>query len=614
MRRLFFLFFVIILIFPESHAQESKRSNVWYFGNNAGISFNSGKPVSLADGMMTQREGCASICDENGRILLYTNGIQIWNGKHKVISGDTQLGGDDTSTQSAVIVPKPGSSTIFYVFTTFRQLICVTVDITLNKGNGGITSKTVLLENSTEKLAAVSHCNQKDFWILAHENENNVFRSFLLTSGGLEKTGVVSKAGTDFDYYKSVGNMKFSPAADRLGMAVFGKSCYELFDFDNSSGIVSNPVSLVHKDFQLAYGLEFSPNGKFIYVCEVATVSSPIFQLDISSATVEKILKSKIEIGRTRESNFGSLQLGPDRKIYVSRIGSRYLGVINNPDLQGYKCGYVNDGMKLIKGTSGLGFPNGVVSLPKIQPSVQLIKDNHCNDVTLRADYLPESSRVVYQWYKGDSLLADVHGDTYKPAGSGMYSVIAMDTRCFEKPVYSKSVDVNILSINPVLTKVSCGVIRFAANANANAGVQWTGPGMGEVDNQLHTITIEGFGKQYYTVKVSDPGDASCYIEKKITADFGICDAQLFIPDIFTPNKDGINEVFKIEVRSGEALQLSIFNRWGNNIFTSNGRDAQWDGKVDGAESLIGVYTFILQYKNVRGQQFSRKGTVILQR
>lgn len=601
----------VLLFGSVLFAQENKRENVWMFGYYGGIDFSKGKPIGISNNELTQREGCSSISDEQGKLVLYTDGIRIWNRKHKLISGDTELGGDDTSTQSALIIPKPGSSSIYYVFTTYRKLICVTIDIGLNNGNGGVVSRTVLLENSTEKLAAVRHCNQKDFWILAHENGNRIFRSYLLTEKGIAKSSVTSKIGTPLDFYKSVGNMKFSRQGDKLGMAVFGKGEYQLFNFDNSSGTLSNAISIGHTDFMSAYGMEFSPNGNFIYVSETVNAGRPIFQLDISVMDARKIIASKTEIGKPPASYYGSMQLAPDGRIYVARHGLEYLAVINNPDLKGSKCSFVNDGFKLPSGTSSIGLPNFAVTPVEIEPVVSILENSFCNDVTLVAETNTNASRSTFQWYDGKQEIRGANTKTYKPYRSGDYSVRMRD-KCSDKLVRSEPVHVNILEISAGWTKLACGLLELSVQANAK--VVWSGNRISWENEYQSKVQVSGSGRDVYFVKVMDENDQSCYLEEKLDVDFGICDATVLIPDIFTPNGDQINDVFEVVISDGEGVQLKIYDRWGEVIYLAEKKGMRWDGKINGADAMTGAYTYTLQYKNANGIDFTRRGTIILQR
>ena len=610
MSRLIFLFFAVFFLIPKTHAQQSRRGNVWYFGYNAGIDFNSGGPEGLADGQSFQREGCSAMCDEKGKLVLYTNGIQIWNGKHQVISGDTELGGNDTSTQSAIIVPKPGDANIYYVFTTYRQLICITVDLTLNKGKGGIKSKEVILENSTEKLAAVKHCNGSDYWITAHENGNNTFRSYLLTQEGINHTAVISKIGTAFDFFKPVGNMKFSQQRNKLATAIFGKSRFEIFDFDNSSGKISNVKSIVDQAFHWAYGLEFSPNGKFLYVGETINVNGQIFQLDISTDNAEKILESKTEIGKTVDSFYGSLQLGPDEKIYIAKENSRYLAVINEPDLKGAKCIFDNKGFELTSGRSGMGLPNVAESYQTAMPSITISEKRECAKSTLTANVI-NSAVIRFQWYKGEEEIAGADRATYIPTSSGNYSV-SFSSKCQNVPLFSEPVSVTVLRAELEWSLVECGTVKLSVHADTK--IKWSGKGITRSNEKQEEIVLNGFGKESYRVKVYDETAPDCYLEKKLDVDFGICDPTVLIPDIFTPNQDGINEKFEIDIVGGESLQLIIYNRWGTGIYSSTAAKPEWDGNVQGDKAPVGTYTFTLRYKNFKGQEFSRRGTLLLQR
>jgi gliding motility-associated-like protein len=73
--------------------------------------------------------------------------------------------------------------------------------------------------------------------------------------------------------------------------------------------------------------------------------------------------------------------------------------------------------------------------------------------------------------------------------------------------------------------------------------------------------------------------------------------AMVFVPNVFTPNGDGINGVFKpVFTAEINAYQLTIFNRWGEQVFQSNEVTEGWDGTFKGQECTDGTYTWVLQY------------------
>jgi len=99
------------------HSQPNKRTNFWYFGNYAGLDFNSGEPIALTNGQINDGfYSSAAISDTDGNLLFYTNGRYIWNKNHQQMEGGYAYfwGG----TQSAIIFPKPQTDNIYYVFTS----------------------------------------------------------------------------------------------------------------------------------------------------------------------------------------------------------------------------------------------------------------------------------------------------------------------------------------------------------------------------------------------------------------------------------------------------------------------------------------------------------------
>src|SRR6187551_1509883 len=113
---------------------------VWYFGYNAGLDFNTSPPVSLP-GNLYIAEGCASICDNNGSLLFYTNGNVVYDHNLSQMPNGYGLNGGASSSQAALIIPQPGSSNIYYIFTTAEMagtngFEYSTVDMSLQSGLG----------------------------------------------------------------------------------------------------------------------------------------------------------------------------------------------------------------------------------------------------------------------------------------------------------------------------------------------------------------------------------------------------------------------------------------------------------------------------------------------
>lgn len=258
----FCLIFVIpLLVCFSSNLSAQQQANIWYFGQKAGLDFNVGSPKPLTNSLMATNEGCAAIADENGNLLFYTNGVYVWNKHHEQMPNGFRLMGHRSSTQSAIIIPKPGSKTVFYIFTTDLQsqtygLRYSEVDITVNGGNGSVVRKNIFLTSPiTEKVTAVKHQNNQDIWVIAHKWNSDAFVAFLVTANGVTKQSITSNIGTVHrgSSKGAIGCLKASPDGRKIAMASWRDfNRFEVFDFDNSTGKLSNRINL--EPFPEAYG------------------------------------------------------------------------------------------------------------------------------------------------------------------------------------------------------------------------------------------------------------------------------------------------------------------------------------------------------------------------
>jgi len=349
------LFFVHSLLYAQTEASN------WYFGSKAGIRFANGKPEAILGSALETTEGCATISDKAGNFLFYTDGKNIWNKKHQLMASG--LEGHDSATQSGVIVPKPGSNNVFYVFTVHtitppKGLQYSLVDMTAEGGLGTVTEKNIpVLSPTDEKVTAVRHKNNKDIWIITHKWESDEYYVYLLTNKGLSKEPVVSKIGLMHSGSSdlSIGYLKASPKGNKLASAIKSLAKYELFDFDNATGKLSNFIELdASASTALTYGIEFSSDGSKLY-CTAGSVNE-IYQFDLKEKTPEKIKASRFLVGKTTGWT-GALQLGIDGSIYVSPYNVDYLGIIKNPNKKGAECGFTEKAIHLKGAKTQLGLP-----------------------------------------------------------------------------------------------------------------------------------------------------------------------------------------------------------------------------------------------------------------
>lgn len=376
-------------------AQAQKQATIWYFGKRAGLDFSSGSPRVLSNSAMNTAGGSAVMCDaQSGALLFYTNGYRIWNRRHQPMPGDDPTYPLDcpNGASQVAVAPVPGSPQRYYVFSLHPQpdreidnLYCISgasatdpwvlkyrmIDMDANEGDGRvITSNVALAGDVTEKMVIVAHGNGRNYWLVAHQWDTNIFRAYSITAAGMGEpveTGIGSRHGSalnergDFSPFgdQKTGQMKISPNGKKLAIALpsFEGFNYplELFDFDNNTGKVSNLINLGGVVNQ--YGLSFSPDNSKLYSQSYsprfdARPVEGIVQYDLNAGDSTALIASRMSIltgnpytniDDIAPELYLSMQLAPDGKLYgvFARTGvydSRRMVVIANPNAKGFDC------------------------------------------------------------------------------------------------------------------------------------------------------------------------------------------------------------------------------------------------------------------------------------
>jgi len=369
---------IFILLFADFIFCQ-KQNNIWYFGNNAGLNFNSGSPVALTDGKVNTFDCSSTVSDANGNLLFYTDGVTVYTKQHTIMQNGENLAGNYSSTQSALIIPKPTYPNIYYIFTTdyiagSKGFEYSVVDLSYNNGLGKVIEKNHLLVTPTgEKIAATWHKNGVDIWVVTHKFYSNEFYAYLINSSGVSTYPIISSIGTSHtgDINNACGQLTFSSDGSYLANAAYTDSFFELFDFDNNLGLVSNPVKIADAH-NSAYAVEFSNDNSKLYCATIREYENgKIYQFNLNAGTAQQIIDSKTLVATvvaTGRYQNGTLQLGPDKKIYTAKCNNDYLGVINYPDSLGLKCQYVDNavylgGKKCLAGLSSFLQPYQNVSI-----------------------------------------------------------------------------------------------------------------------------------------------------------------------------------------------------------------------------------------------------------
>ena len=429
--------YIIIVILSSINLFSQGQANIWYFGENAGLDFNTCSPISIDNGQLRTIEGCSSFSDSSGNLLFYSDGTTVWNKNHSVMSGGTGLAGNSSSSQSAMIIPRPGSNSIYYIFTVGDNrnpgFNYYTIDMDAGGGFGAVTGSSKDLSDGrsadwAEKVAAVEGGAAATFWVVSYAQ--NEFYSYKVSGSGVANSPVRSDAS--YTAGDGRGYLKISPDGEKLAIAHMGDAAFILYDFDNLSGEVSNqrilslPAGIDHP-----YGVEFSAESNKLYVHasndgnatnDTASAHvSALYQFDLSSPNGNDIINSRVLID-SRNLYRGALQLGPDKKIYRAlsqsyNIGMSFLGVINKPEEDGASCDYQHNGISLGSNNSTQGLPPFISS---IFSQIQLTGDTAngstvvLNDTTTNIcegegfEIFPESleGTAIYSWFFQRRLLS----------------------------------------------------------------------------------------------------------------------------------------------------------------------------------------------------------------
>lgn len=376
---------LLTLIVSQTLCMGQKEGNIWYFGNKAGVDFNGVTPTALEDSEMNTSEGCASIADARGELLFYTDGTTVWNKNHTPMQNGLNLKGNSSSTQSAIIVRKPGSASVYMIFTvdvvgSDGGLRLTEVDMRLNGGLGGVnTLKNELIESGTcEKVTVISHQNEKDQWLISQMYGPNKsrFHSYKITESGISSVPVFSTFVSNvLITTHAIGYLKGSLDGSKIASANTNKGTVELLDFNNATGEISNLVVLDDFTADKPYGLEFSPDTKYLYVSE-SSRPAKIYQYDITLGNQTLVKNSRIVVA-AYSGFLGAMQLAPNNKIYIAKFGVSSIAVIEKPNSKGLACTYSENGIDLKSGQCISGLPTFNNSI--IEPLSELNIKNKCS-------------------------------------------------------------------------------------------------------------------------------------------------------------------------------------------------------------------------------------------
>jgi gliding motility-associated-like protein len=258
--------------------------------------------------------------------------------------------------------------------------------------------------------------------------------------------------------------------------------------------------------------------------------------------------------------------------------------------------------------TLGCSYIDSIRINPEVRVQVNGSADRYvCNNDTVT---LQVSGGTRYLWSTGDTT-SSIRATT---ATQAVYWVIAYLGDC-------RSLNDTILLTNATAeadftfspdTGYAPQLVSFtnlSPDANQLRFVWDFGDGNGSVEaNPQHIYRAPGAYSVRLNVRnvVTGCSDSLLY-------EFVIIDSiQILLPNAFTPNGDGINDVFRGVIRNFEAFEFLIYDRWGGLVFTGKSETFTWDGTQNGEALPAGVYPYVLKAQGKNGRPYNRTGQIVL--
>jgi len=620
-------------------------------------------------------EGAAMVYDPSGSLLFYTDGIDIYDKDDAPLIAmppltNSKLGGTNTSTQSSVIIPKGSCNEcphhLYYVYTINELtglLSYSVIDVRRNGGKGAVVEKNVPVNlQTTQRVAAIKNANENAFFVYSHDAGTKTFRILKIDSTGTKEftqdLGLVHS-----DAKSQEGYMRFSATGTKMAIAVTlnGKNYVEIYEVDKETGRLGAPLTI---DIGVAappiiYGLEFSDDEEKLYITlrgdPTKGETSYLYQLNLNLKKPDEIAKQKKKIDESKSFAFGALQSGPVngpgvKFIYMAINGSQFIPYIQNPNeiggaaLVGYQPISNGFGADLL-GNSGLGFPNITQAKQKQDGAGLSAKytgncQNQPTEFETEGVCSPMKGEAVWDFGDGETGTGLKTSHTYTKTGT--YKVKLTLT------VYSETEASKIASQAQILDKLLGNTLKEKCKDFVLTDEIYIKPTpvvnlpdeafVCVIENQkilldpkpqqtyfptylwnyksqtTPTIIADAIGK--VTLKVTNvfENKSTCATSDKIEIKEG-CEPRLFMPEIFTANKDGINDILQIPYAHITDFDLRIYNRWGEIIFESDDPERIWDGSYNGKVIAPMMYAFMVSYKSrdfPEREKITRRGGIFL--
>lgn len=257
--------------------------------------------------------------------------------------------------------------------------------------------------------------------------------------------------------------------------------------------------------------------------------------------------------------------------------------------------------------------------------TIGLAKDSVCKGESDSLFIRSPQNGITYTWYVPGNSTAITTGEylklnnivsdtTFVVSGNATPALCAAKAANATVIVRKKMTSPNVQADNITGTSIQFkwGVVENAIGykQSIDSGFVYNDPSSGFQGlthmitglqpNQTVRIWVKAIGR--YSCETSDS-------VKAVATSLNPFGDGIYIPNVFTPNGDGVNDVFLVYGNTIETMRLIIYNQWGQELFVTTERQKGWDGIYKGNPSPAGRYSYALEVKTQGGNKITKAGS-----
>ena len=323
---------------------DRKRTVNWLFGDSVWLDWTTNPPIQKKGSKMHAVESAAVFSDTSGKLILYSDGMTVWNNNHKIIVNGDSLNGNWSSSQGSMFITQPGSDSIVFLFTTDLQGnnkgFCYNkIILNANPDKIRVAEKNIkLLPSSCESISATRHANGIWTWVAVHDRSGKGMNTFLITDKGINRCGIYSEGVLDFlyDIFSCQSKSAFSNDGKIYAISALSASVVEFLSFDNSLGTFK-PFWWFGISAVTPTSINFSKDNRFCYITERDYQIIRVNLFDFGNTTTIDNHNDSFFIIGARFNLYNQLM--------INIHDSFFLGKIDNPEIPNPK--FVKKGLPL---------------------------------------------------------------------------------------------------------------------------------------------------------------------------------------------------------------------------------------------------------------------------